>query len=115
MNRKRSFLCHQGTQTMRNDVITLTTQYKDGRDIKEKDVEVFAERKSLTRNEFYSAINVNLSPKWVFEMSPDEYSLADVDLDGVIYHATHVKYEGHKLNIIRTYEKSYTSMELTVG
>lgn len=100
---------------MRNDVITLVTQYKDGKTIKENTVEVFAERKSLTRNEFYASYNVGLSPRYIMEMSPDDYHLADVDLNGVIYHATHVLYEGHKMPIIRTYEKSYTSMELTVG
>lgn len=100
---------------MRNDIIKLQTQYKDGKEIKVFEAEIFAEKKSLTRNEFYASVNVGLNPKYVFEMSPDEYSLADVDMNGVIYHATHVLYEGHKMPIIRSYEKSISSMELTVG
>lgn len=100
---------------MRNDVITLVTQYKEGKTVKEKEIEIFAERKSVTRSEFYASFNVGLSPKYIMEISPDDYHLADIVIDRAIYHATHVLYEGHKMPIVRTYEKSYTSMELTVG
>lgn len=95
---------------MRNDVIELVTQYKEGRTIAEKSIEVMAKRKSLGRAEFYAAYGVGLSVSKVFVICPAEYYLADQDGQ----HATHVKHDGKLHKIIRTYEKSRFEMELTV-
>lgn len=100
---------------MRNDVITLLTRYKVGKEIKENTIEIFATKKSLTRNEFYAGYSVGLKPRHVFDILPEEYHLADVDLDQKHFEATHVIYQGIEYPIIRTYEKNFSSMELTVG
>lgn len=100
---------------MRNCRITLLTKYKDGKEIKHNSVVIFAEKKSLARSEFYAAYSSGLKASYMFDILPREYSLADVEQNGVIYHATHVVYEGHEYEIIRTYEKNINSMEMTVG
>jgi len=100
---------------MRNDLITLVTRYKDGKEVKENTAEIFATKKSLNRNEFYSGYGVGLKPKYIFDILPDEYHLADVDLDQKHFEATHVRYNNIDYPIIRTYEKNFSSMELTVG
>lgn len=100
---------------MRNDRVVLVTKYKDGTTIGRNEVEIWAEKKSLTRSEFYASYAAGLKASYVFDVLPDEYHLADYMVNGVTYHATHVMYEGQEYGIIRTYEKSFNSMELTVG
>lgn len=50
---------------MKSESIELITQYKDGTEIKENAVKIFARKKSLTRNEFYSAYGVGLNPSYI--------------------------------------------------
>lgn len=99
---------------MRNDIVELVTQYKDGREIKENTVEIMAKKKSLGRNEFYAAYGVGLKASRIFVVNPSEYYLADKTVGTDVFHATHVKYEGKLHRIIRTYETSRFEMELTV-
>lgn len=100
---------------MRNELITLVTKYPDGTEVKTKKIELWAEKKSVTRTEYYAAIASKLKPKYVFDINPEEYHLADETIDEKTYHATHVQYEGFLLEIIRTFDKSMDSMEMTVG
>lgn len=96
---------------MKAEKIELVTQYKDGATIKEKAVEIFAKRKSVSFNEFYAAYGTGLRPKYIFAIYPGEYKLADVGEAS----ATHIRYGGKLYPIIRAYEVDRITMELTVG
>lgn len=100
---------------MRNEVITLVTQYKEGKEKKENTVEIFASKESLSRSEFYASYGVGLRPQYVFNILPDEYYMAAVVIDGKTYNPTHVRYNNSEFAIIRTYEKNKSSMDMTVG
>lgn len=95
---------------MKSETIELVTQYKDGAEIKEKTVRVFATKKSLTRNEFYSAYGVGLRPSYIFVMHTYEFKLADVDS----YSATHIRHNGKLYEIVRVYELDRFNTEITV-
>lgn len=97
------------------DVIELITTYKEGKTVHEKSVQLMAKVESVTRNEFYASYGVGLAPRYVFTIWPEEYKLADVTLDGKKYRATHVKYDDELFEIVRTYSKSKTAMQITVN
>lgn len=100
---------------LRNEQIEIITKYPVGSKIEQKSVVIFAERKNLTRSEFYTAITAGLKTSYIFDINPDEYALADICIDEKLYQATHVKYNGQIYEIIRIYEKNSDSMEMTVG
>ena len=65
--------------------------------------EVFCCKKSVTRNEFYNAANINLRPSMVFVMNEFEYENED-----------RLKYNGKIYSIIRNFMKG-DYLELYVG
>ena len=104
---------------MRNDLITLITQYTEDNEIKrERKDDIFTERKSVTRAEYYSAYASGLSPRYVFNMSPDDYECAAVrvteDEETREYLPSHLIYNGITYEIIRTFKKNDESLEVTV-
>lgn len=99
---------------MRTDTITLVTQYKSGKQVLENTQDIFGQRKSLKRNEFYAAYGVGLRPTYIFEINPAEFKLADITVAGKTYHATHIRFNGDLYEIIRTYEVDRFNMEITV-
>jgi len=99
---------------MMRDVIELVTTYKDGKDVKHKEVTLMAKAESVTRNEFYASYGVGLAPKYIFTIWPDDYKLADVTVNGTRYRATHIKYDGELHEIVRTYSKGKSAMQITV-
>ncbi len=104
---------------MRNDIIQVVTEYKEGAELKYKiSEELFAEKKSVARSEFYAAQASGLSAKLVFEMDPEDFESCDVSVQEgdktEKYHPGHVLYNGEKLEISRTYVKDAGSIEITV-
>ncbi|WP_370014316.1 phage head closure protein [Paraclostridium bifermentans] len=65
--------------------------------------EIFAERKSITQNEFYQAQASGLKPAMKFEINAFEYN-----------DETHVRYEGKEYKIMRTYQKNIEKIEITL-
>lgn len=95
---------------MKSETIELVTQYKDGAEIKENVIKIFARKKSLTRNEFYSAYGVGLRPNYIFVIHTSEYKLADIGNN----RATHVRFNGQLYEIVRAFEVDRFNTELTV-
>lgn len=82
-----------------------------------KEVEVYANKKSVTRQEFYTSYQAGLNPKCVFELRSIDYELTkqlEEDTHKPIY-AGQIEYEGGVYDIIRTYENQYGMIELTCG
>ena len=99
---------------MKSEAIELVVQYKDGTEIKENTAKVFASKKSVSRNEFYAAYGVGLRPGFIFVIHPAEFKLADIEVDGVVYSATHVRHNRTLYEIVRTYQKDIYNLEITV-
>lgn len=104
---------------MRNDTIQVVTDYKEGMELKHKiSEELFAEKKSVTRSEFYAAQASGLSVKYVFEMDMEDFEGCDVSVEEgdevKKYHPGHVLYNGERFEISRIYIKDSNSIEITV-
>ncbi len=102
---------------MRNNVVTIVTKYPDKslNKIEKKSIDVYAEIKSVTRSEFYTGYTSGHAPRCIVEMDTAEYHMADVEADGELYNATHVIINNHEYGIIRAYEMSPLSIEITAG
>lgn len=99
---------------MRNDVITLITNYTQGSEVSKNEVEVFAEKKSVTRTEFYGAYQVGLNPKHIFVVDSLDFELTRKVKDEEEIYAQQIKYNGAVFTIIRSYDNGI-EIELTVG
>ena len=99
---------------MKANAIELVVQYKDGAEIKENTAKIFASKKSVSRNEFYAAYGVGLKTGYIFVIHPSEFCLADLEVGGVVYSATHIRYNGTLYEIVRTYQKDNYNLEITV-
>lgn len=99
---------------MRDELIELVSLIPDGTKIRESTEEIFAERKSAARNEFYTAKQVELIPKYIFEVNPDDFEMC-IENNGGSIQPTRIRTFGQTYNIIRTFQKSIDSMEITVG
>ena len=101
---------------MYNDIIKLIGHKKENGDYVEFSIEVFAEKKSVTRQEFYASYQVGINPSCTFEINADDWELTktiEEDTFRPLY-ATNVEWEGARYDIIRTYEKN-DMVELTCG
>ena len=92
---------------MRNELITLITKKAAGAQVGENSIEVFAEKKSVTRSEFYAAYSAGLNPKFMFNIDSMDYEAAE--------EPQMVLYNNKRYNIIRAYETPENGVELTVG
>lgn len=89
---------------------------QDGFPIKEKiETKVFANKKSVKRTEFYSAMQVGMQPNIVFELRIEDWELTKHTDNNKILFANKVEFEGGIYDIIRTYEKDNSIIELVCG
>ncbi len=100
---------------MRNDICTLVTLTADGSEVEPMENEVFCEKSSCTRSEFYQAYAVGLSPKLTLEIDPEDYENASVIKSEQIINPQQVMYKGARYNILRSYQKDESTLSLTVG
>ncbi|MCM1468789.1 MAG: hypothetical protein NC086_11625 [Alistipes sp.] len=100
---------------MRDEKVVLITQYKAGKEIKEENMEVYAEKKSVKYGQFTASYAAGLDAKYILDIYPQEYRQAGVTVDGIFYEPSHVLYMGKRMDIIRTYSQNEYSMEVTVG
>lgn len=100
---------------MRNDLCMLITTYRDKAEIKEKKTRMFCERKSVTRSEYYQSHAAGVSTKSIFNIHPNDYELAIFNIEGEECLPTKIAVNGQTFDIIRAYQKSFESMEITVG
>ncbi len=100
---------------MRNDICTLVTLAADGSEVEPTENEVFCEKSSCTRSEFYQAYAVGLSPKLTLEIDPEDYENASVIQSEQIINPQQVMYKGARYNILRSYQKDESTLSLTVG
>lgn len=66
--------------------------------------EIFVNKKSITRSEFYASMQVGIKPTIVLEVRVEDFDTANK-----------VEYEGNTYDIIRTYQKNDNLIELVCG
>ena len=98
-----------------NDEATLVTLTASGATVTKTETSVFCGRKSVGFREFYAAIQAGLNPTYVFEMDVDEYENACITENEARRIPTELIYRGARYNIIRTYEPTDGTIEVTVG
>lgn len=103
---------------MYSEQIELVVQYKrttqSGVKIAESTATILGKKKSVNRTEFYAAYGVGLRLSHIWEIIPEEFTLADVTVNGKTYHATHIRYNGELYEIVRTYQVNEYALEITV-
>ncbi len=105
---------------MRDQLVKIVTQYADGTEIKRKEKEVFANKKSVTRAEFYTAPASGLGLRAVFEVDTDDYESCVVTVEqesGLLkeYRPSHILWNNIEYIIVRDYAKAGSSQtEITV-
>lgn len=99
---------------MRDEIIEVVTQYNDGTGIQRIRNTIFAEKKSVARDEFYKAYASGLSPKWIFSIDQNDYKSCCVIIGEKRFRPTHIVYEKEELVIVRDYEIGIHDVEVTV-
>lgn len=105
---------------MFNDVGSLIyithTDDSDGYPIEvEEKTEVYLNKKSVARQEFYLAMQTGFKPTITFELRIDDYELTKHIVNNKPIYATKIEYDSCIYDIIRTYTKNESMIELTCG
>lgn len=99
---------------MRNDVCTLIGLIAQEDKVVKIEKEIYCRRKSSTRSEFYSAYAVGLKPKFQIEIDPYDWeAMAEQLPEGNV--PSMLRYGTVEYNILREYQASEGTLELTVG
>ena len=110
---------------MNNEVIKLvtvigSTDDENGYTVEAgtKEVEVFAEQKSVRYSEYYAALAANTQAQIIFVVDPHDFELSYVDIqdtDGKNrkLKATRIEHEGTLYRIVRAYRTYEGTLELT--
>ena len=92
---------------MRADVIDLNTETASAHGVHQAVTEtartVYCTVQSVSRSEFYTALNAGVQPEWVFVLALAE------DYQGERV----VRYRGQKLRVVRTYMTADDGIEIT--
>lgn len=107
---------------MYRDIMTLIAVSNDGKDPDgypqedEHSTEVFADKQSVKRTEFYANKQIGVTATATFKTRTEDFEYACyTDLSGAVYEPTRVLHEGRKYQIQRTYvdPKDPDQIELT--
>ena len=92
---------------VRADVIGLVTEIRSAHGVHETITEtvreVLAEIRSVTRSEYYNALNAGMHPEMVFKLA------LDADYQGEHF----IRYKGNKWRVLRTYLTRDGGIEIT--
>lgn len=92
---------------LRADVIDLITEHRSGHGVHEAVTEtartVYCTVQSVTRSEYYTALNAGIMPEFVFRLSLAE------DYQGERV----VRYRGQRFRVVRTYVTEDDGIEIT--
>jgi hypothetical protein len=92
---------------MFNEIINLIYYTVDGTSPQENSVEVYANKESITRQEFYMSFQSGLKPSIMFKVRLEDFEMTRNINQSTKkeQYATKVLYNGAKYDIIRTFEK----------
>lgn len=76
--------------------------------------EIYTDKKSVVRSEFYASLQAGITATAVFETRVCDFEAATMtDANEIRHDATRVLHEGKKYKIIRTYSKDSEMLEIT--
>jgi uncharacterized membrane protein YcgQ (UPF0703/DUF1980 family) len=81
----------------------------------EEKTEVYVNKKSVTRSEFYTAMQAGMKPSIVFELRVEDFEMTLHMENNKPVYAQKIEYDGFVYEIIRTYSKNDSMIELTCG
>lgn len=92
---------------IRATVISLITETRSRHGVHEtvteSEREVFAEIRSVTRSEYYTALNAGIQPEYVFKLTAEDD-----------YQKEHfLRYDGQKYRVVRVYPTNDGGIEIT--
>lgn len=89
----------------------------DGFNVLQEDqtYEVFVNKKSVKRAEFYAAMQAGMKPSIVFEIKSIEFESTKHLVEDKAVYAQKVEFDGYKYDIIRTYSEKEEITELVCG
>lgn len=89
---------------------------EDGYDIEVAiETEVFLEKMSVKRSEYYAAMQAGMKPSVMFKLRLPDFELTRSVENGREVYATKVRYDGVVYEILRTYTADNSFVELTCG
>lgn len=74
---------------------------------------VFVREKSVTRTEFYQALNSGITPKIVLEMRLEDWEQSAHSVNGKKEFATRIEYDGYIYDVVRAYVTDKSMVEVT--
>ena len=103
-----------------NAQATLVTLTASGATVTKHETTVFCGKRSVTYKDFYAAVQVGINPSYIFEFDISEYESAFIrttnsDNTVTIDRPTELIFEGEHMNIVRTFEKTDHTIEVTVS
>lgn len=97
-------------------IYSTQTQDEDGTVLaQDTEIEVYAEKKSVKRSEFYSALQTGQKPVFELEIRLEDWELTKYVESGHVKYAESVKIGSEKYVIIRAYELDKSKISLTCG
>jgi head-tail adaptor len=76
--------------------------------------DVFADKKSVSRAEFYSSLQAGVTATAVFDTRKVDFDESTyIDAEGKKYEATRLEHDGKPYKILRTYSKDGEMLEIT--
>lgn len=97
---------------LRNDICKLISLYSSGIQQNKKETEVYCEKKSTARSEYYAAYAVGLRPRFIIVVDPGDWDDA-TGPGGEL--PSMVLYDEKEYNIYRHYQTDESTVELTIG
>jgi hypothetical protein len=92
------------------------TQDGNGFDVEAPvEIDVFVDKKSVTRSEFYAAMKAEKKPSIMFDLRVEDWELSRHIEGSKVLYADKIEYDSGTYNIIRSYEKGGSMIELTCG
>lgn len=80
----------------------------------ETKTEVYVNKKSVKRAEFYAAMNAGVKPSITFELRAEDWELTRHTENGKVLYADKIEFDSCNYDIIRTYEAG-SMVELVCG
>lgn len=79
---------------------------------KECTAEIYVIEKSVARAEYYESMRAGIKVQRVFEVRQEDYELSLHMVNGRKSYATRIQYDGEDYDIIRTYSKDKSHLEI---
>lgn len=88
-------------------------QDEDGFFIEQKkEIGIFVTEKSVTRSEFYNALRNDIAIKTILETRIEDFEMSEHIVDGKKKYATQIRYNEEIYDIVRTFKKNKSKIEL---